>query len=388
MDPERVQGGVEASFSTLVTGLAAQPGLDLHVISFVPGLREPSRRDVGGVSVDYLPTTRRLRSITFHIRERRALSRRLAELRPDLVHAQDAVRHGFICLKAAGTVPVVISIHGIARAELRLVTNPVVRLRMSLADIQMERYCIRTARYLVQPTRYPERYFGDEIRGRIWDVGNPISGTFFDVDPDPEPGRMMYSGAIIPRKRLLDLVEALPTVVAGAPNAALRVIGFSANPDYLERVHQRLRALQLEDRVTFLRGITSDEMLDEYRRASVLVLPSDEETSPMVIGEAMAAGVPVVATRVGGVTSLVDEGRTGHTVEPGDVGALAERICEVLGDPAAARALGNAGREKADKSYRVAAVAGRVRAVYDQAVEDDDGLGIVDALPPSSSPAS
>lgn len=108
----------------------------------------------------------------------------------------------------------------------------------------------------------------------------------------------------------------------------------------------------------------------------------------MVIGEAMAAGVPVVATRVGGVTSLVDEGRTGHTVEPGDVGALAERICEVLGDPAAARALGNAGREKADKSYRVAAVAGRVRAVYDQAVEDDDGLGIVDALPPSSSPAS
>lgn len=177
----------------------------------------------------------------------------------------------------------------------------------------------------------------------------------------------MYVGAVIARKRLLDLVEALPTVAAAIPEARLNVVGFSANPDYLGAVTRRIEELGLDDRISFLRGLSSDEVLEEYRRAAVLVLPSGEETSPMVIGEAMAAGVPVVATRVGGVAHLVDEGETGYIVSPGDVSALADRVTRVLGSADQAGALGRAGHEKADRNYRVEAVAQRVRAVYDQA---------------------
>ena len=78
VDPERVQGGVEASFSTLASGLAAFDDLELHVITFVPGLRNALRADHDGISVDYLPTVRRLRSVTLHMRERHALRRRVA----------------------------------------------------------------------------------------------------------------------------------------------------------------------------------------------------------------------------------------------------------------------------------------------------------------------
>ena len=367
VDVERPQGGVEASFATLVRSLAELPHIDPHVVAFVPGLQEARTSDVGSFQVDYLPTTSRFRSATLHAHERRALGARLPSLRPDMVHAQDALRHGFICLKAVDPrLPLVLSIHGIARAELPFVESRLTRLRMTVADVPLERYCIRNARFLVQPTSYPERYFGEERRGRIWDVGNPIADSFFGVGRKPEPSRLLYVGAVIPRKRLLDLVEALAQVAATHSSVTLRVVGFDANAAYADRVQSRMMELGIGERVVFLRGLTAEDVLDEYARASMLVLPSGEETSPMVIGEAMAAGVPVIATRVGGVSYLVDDGVTGHLVEPGDVAMLADRISALLGDLEQRDAFGAAGRAKADRDFRATAVAARVAAVYDE----------------------
>ena len=212
LDPERVEGGVEAAFSTLLFALAALPDMELHAITFVPGLGEPVRKVVSGVLVRYLPAPRRFRSLRLHARERRSLARALADLRPDVIHAQDALQYGYVCLKTAGRTPVVVSIHGIARASSRLAPSPAVRLRHAIAHTTLERYCIRNARYLMEPTRYPEDYFGDEIRGRVWDIANPIPDEFFAIEPAPERGRVLYAGSVIPRKRLLDLVEAMPTV--------------------------------------------------------------------------------------------------------------------------------------------------------------------------------
>jgi glycosyltransferase involved in cell wall biosynthesis len=368
VDPDRVRGGVEASFATLASALTEFAEVDPRVITFVPGLAETERREVGGVPVTYLPAPRRLRSLTLHLRERRSLRRELAALRPDLVHAQDTLQYGFICLKAVRETPVVLSIHGIARAELRFAPTLVVRLRIALAISALERYCIRHARYLTEPTRYPEEFFGSEIRGRVWDVGNPISDDFFALEPSPEPGRILYAGSFIPRKRVLDLVEAMPHILASMPGATLRAIGGDADPEYARKVRARVQQLGLEGSIQLVHGIAYDKLVDEYRRASVLALPSGEETSPMVIGEAMAAGVPVVATQVGGVRYLVDEGVTGHVIEPGDVVALASRITGILGDPERGAALGAAGRTKADENFRIGSVAARVRAVYEEAL--------------------
>lgn len=84
----------------------------------------------------------------------------------------------------------------------------------------------------------------------------------------------------------------------------------------------------------------------------------------MVIGEAMAVGLPVVATLVGGVPNLIDESRTGFLVDVGDVGALAARISYLLGDGDARRAMGTAAAAEAHRRFRSTAVAARVRDVY------------------------
>jgi alpha-maltose-1-phosphate synthase len=80
----------------------------------------------------------------------------------------------------------------------------------------------------------------------------------------------------------------------------------------------------------------------------------------------MQAGVPVVATRVGGVPDVVDDGATGLLVEPQDPGALAAALVELIEDPKRAAAMGSAGRERQQREFSLEAMAGRVGELYEE----------------------
>jgi glycosyltransferase involved in cell wall biosynthesis len=361
--PGRAIGGVESSFQNLLAGLASLGDLELDVLTFTQPDTPELGGDANGIRVHRLTAPKRFNNLTFYRGSRRALGRALEELRPEIVHAQDALGHGYVCLRTARDAPVVVSVHGIVRETRNSLSSSRDRFQATLAGVAVERYCVRHAGYLLQPTRYPQEYFGAEIGGQIVDVGNAVADALFELEPAPEPGRVLYAGGITRGKRVLDLVEALARV----PGAQLRLAGGAPDPAYAAAVAERIRELQLEGRNALLGQLDTERMLDEYRRAAVLVLPSAQETSPMVIAEAMAAGVPVVATRVGGVPYLVDEGRTGFLVEVGDINALAQRVADLLGDERARRSFAAAARSRAEQ-FRAASVAARVRTVYEEAV--------------------
>ena len=370
VDPTRFGGGVETSFFNLVQGLSTLDDLDTHVVTFVRGERRASRVDTGPVPVHYLPGRERLNNLTFHLSDRHVLRRALDRLAPDVVHAQDALGYGYVCLKVARREPVVVSIHGIVRETRKQLSKRRDRVHVLLAGVGLERYCVRHARYLVQPTSYPQEYFGSEIRGRIVDVGNGIADGFFAAEPAPELGRVLFAGGIADGKRLLDLVEAVAELRSTVASVGLRVAGPASDRSYAARVVARVAELRLENEVTLLGSLSAAQMIEEYRKASLVVLPSAQETSPMVIGEAMAVGVPVVATRVGGVPYLVEEGKTGFLVEVGDIGALATRMSQLLLDEQMRAAFGASARTRALERFRCADVARRVRDVYQQALQE------------------
>jgi glycosyltransferase involved in cell wall biosynthesis len=122
--------------------------------------------------------------------------------------------------------------------------------------------------------------------------------------------------------------------------------------------------LGLEDAVRFLGPVAPEELAGEYARAACLVLVSRQETLPVAVQEAMAVGLPVIASPVGGVPHLVREGETGFLVPHGDPAALAERMVRLLRDGELRRRMGSVGRSVAEERFRLEDVCRRTLDVY------------------------
>jgi glycosyltransferase involved in cell wall biosynthesis len=171
--------------------------------------------------------------------------------------------------------------------------------------------------------------------------------------PDPCTARrgVLFVGRLTPHKGVDRLLQALP------PDALLRVVGSTGHdPRPPERDYPRLLRFLARDRQVDFHGTATDAELPElYRSAEVLALPSVERTCygrtirvsellGLVALEAMASGTPVVASRIGGLPEVVQDGETGFLTPPGDVAALRQRLEQLLGDPHLARRMGDNAR--------------------------------------------
>jgi glycosyltransferase involved in cell wall biosynthesis len=169
----------------------------------------------------------------------------------------------------------------------------------------------------------------------------------FSALPPPDhdtPPRVVCVANLHPRKRLGDLVLALTGIRRELPHAELRFVG-GGNAQEAERLARLARDLDVADAVSFA-GIVQD-VPAELVRARVVALPSSCEGVPTALLEAMAAARPVVATTVGHVASIVDDGVEGFLVEVGDQAALTERLLRLLTTPTLAATMGRAARQRA-----------------------------------------
>jgi len=155
-----------------------------------------------------------------------------------------------------------------------------------------------------------------------------------ELDPPPAPAPWVdgrgpvvgYIGRIEPRKGVIDLVNAAPAIHEAVPNARIIVVGddpYGIDPEYVAAV----RAVGAIEHIPW-----TENAPGVMRHVDVLVAPSHQEPFGTVLSEAMAVGTPVVATRVGGLAEVVEDGVTGVLVEPGQPDALAAGVLRVLAE--------------------------------------------------------
>jgi glycosyltransferase involved in cell wall biosynthesis len=132
-----------------------------------------------------------------------------------------------------------------------------------------------------------------------------------------------------------DLIRALATVRDAGIDFRAYLVGSVTDEAYLQNITQLVRQTQLLEHVCIRPSITDAQLADCYLASDVFVLPSRQETSPLVILEAMYAGLPIVATKVGGIPELVADGVHGYLVESSRPAQLAEKLVSLLRDDVA-----------------------------------------------------
>lgn len=158
------------------------------------------------------------------------------------------------------------------------------------------------------------------------------------------PPRVLYAGLLTPRKGVLDLFQASRDLRARDIDHELCVVG--GTPDEGSSAEQDVRRAAAATKVTMAGSVPSESMADVYRHADVFCLASWWEAMPLTVLEAMASGLPVVATDVGDNSRLVVHGETGLIVPPRDPRALAEALARLLDDAPMRRRFGQAGRAR------------------------------------------
>ncbi len=235
--------------------------------------------------------------------------------------------------------------------------------------LKYDREAIAGVRHVIATSPYVVKEYSGVTDAKFHVIDNCIDPRFFDVANREEAGRILFGGLVYERKNVLGLLEIVRCLAESHPDIRLRIAGKIADRRYFQLCQQFVREHGLEEHVLFLGMTTVEQMMDELSRAMLLVLPSKQETAPLVISEALSAGKPVVASTVGGIPDLVRHGETGFLADWRQTGLLAEYIERILTDAKLRADMGYRAREEALNRFSKEKVAAQTVEVYREALE-------------------
>jgi glycosyltransferase involved in cell wall biosynthesis len=344
-------GGAERHVVDLAVALARE-GYEATVACSIAGeLSEPLEE----ANVPVRPLLDKLVKRRVSVAFARELRRLIKEERFDLVHAHIYASAAAAAIATLGLgVPLVITEHTEAlwqgrrerwtsrriyrRAQHIIAVSSAIRQRLIERDaVPQERITVIHNAVIPAPDAPPSALPDDLREG-------PLVGVVARLQPE---------------KGVADFLKAAARVSAAFPEARFLVAG---DGPLREELFALAEHLGVGERVRFL-GYRADAraligLLD------VLVVPSLTEGAPLIVLEAMAAGIPVVASAVGGIPDQIRHDKEGLLVPAGDPAALGDALLELLQDPARARSLGEAGRLRADSEVSHATMVRRIEAVY------------------------
>jgi glycosyltransferase involved in cell wall biosynthesis len=346
--------------AALLDGLATLPECEVHVLACTHKPLAAPARLAPNIHYHVLPVARWGWMRGAYAGCVLAVRRKLSEIQPFLVHGQGTERYCALAAVYSG-FPNLVTIHGNMRHIAALVKARPCSFYWLTA--RLESLAVRRSRGVICLTNYTRRSV-EPLAQRTWLVPNPVHGSFFDVRPEPSPERaLLCVGNILPWKNQAGLIRALDPV-AGRRDFKLVFLGKTTVGDaYTQEFDGLVRSRPWCQHVGNLKR---EELQAELGKATALVIPSLEDNCPMVVLEAMAAGLPVVASRLGGLPDLVEEGRTGFLFDPLDAAGLGHGVEQILGDRSRALEMGRRGRTAALDRFHPRVVARRHLEIYQE----------------------
>lgn len=333
-------------------------GISVHRFRYGPDEKEnvAYRGDLdrwsGSSAVSVGATLRFLRAF------KRAAAREIGQLRPAVVHAHWWIPAGWMVRKPARAAGVkfVLTSHG---TDIRMLDRQ-----------RWLRFFARRAYHAAHEISTVSTWLKHELCRWFPDLAPRISVIPMPVDPGPfKPGKspeneipiVLSVARFTQQKRLFDLMDAAEILKSRGRPLRFRFIG---EGPLKKELHDRKFVKGLADEVTLVPTMSAPELADEYRRADMVVLCSENEGFGMTLVEAQLCGKPVIGTRSGGITDIIEEGQNGLLVNPGKPKELADAIEYLLVDTQERQRLAESGLQSAQNRFDPAGVARRFIELY------------------------
>jgi glycosyltransferase involved in cell wall biosynthesis len=359
-DSEHPKGGIESVTVVLAKALAQLGDLDVHVVTLERERTRVAVESNDAVTVHRLPRPRwpEILDITMGPGRKRLVDY-ISDMKPDVLHTHET--YG-LCL-GGFRIPHVFTVHGFDHANLLADSARLATIRSWLWK-RVERWGLSTQRHIISITPYVRGMIEPQTQANIYDIDNPVDERYFNSARRPEPRRVLCVGWINERKNTLGSVEAFGRIAGHFAGAKLVIAGQARESEYFRRVQHSIEKHGIADQVEMPGHVNHVQLEQELAKASVFLLPSRQENAPMAIAEAMAAGIPVIASNRCGMPYMVKEGQTGFLINPESTEQIADRLARLMISQELCQQMGQAGQRVAMERFHPRAVAERTRAVY------------------------
>ena len=362
-----IHGGVEASVYGLVQELAKSHSVDVFDVPRIGGMDRVER--YGNL------TTHRYTNPGTHNKD---AVQRLSEMVRDIVALGSDVCHihgtnafckeMYFALQRHG-IKTIVTVHGLLREEKKqaLMRKPSMKaIYQYIVQSRDERELLEVAPRIIVDTAYVEdklRAYGLKHSPDMHVIPQGIDETFYSINCNPDSKVILCVGAIGPRKGHIYTVEMFNRLRAKGIDAKLRIIGSLADNTYYALLQQKITDSPYASDISLEANLPREELLKAYASAKLFVLHSREESQGIVFAEAMATGLPVVATNVGGIPYVVSDGQSGLLCPYADVDTMAEMAAKLMTDDALWNQYSAAAREIA-RNYSWTDIANKIVELY------------------------
>lgn len=331
-DPiEKIQGGIQSAVLNLLRGFATQP-VDVLLVSISSSkIASYKIKMSANVTVQYIPEGPASLSFVNYLFSCPGKIRKIVkEFRPDVIHFEEGMNFLLLRMFIGQYNKHVLTIHGITFAEARLKKHFLQRMKWYQNGIVE---WLLLPKHIIHISKYSRQIFlaANKLISPV--IFNAVSGRFFDIEKKRETSnQLLFVGAVNNRKNILSLIEVMKALQSEGKNYNLKIVGdFDPTEKYREEVLSFIQQNGLQQSIQFLGWKSQSELEGIYKDIDIVVLPSLQETLPVVIAEAMAAGRVMVSTTVGGIPEMITNNESGFTYSPADPAAL-QHILAMLYD--------------------------------------------------------
>lgn len=358
--------GVEMQIKKLTKYLSLRGDVEPHVITFGDENEEIKKGDLNihviKKIIKRLPSSLLIFQVLF-------LKRKIIEINPDIVHSLGShMPYSTVAALVRNKYPTLLTVYGIGSIEIEF-KKGIDFIFSRLIALPHTKYVLSKVPNIIAVSLHVKNLINDVTKSRIYVIPNGIDfEDIRNVQPhkSTEYPYILYIGGLYKIKGIDILLNAVPKIREKISNPHIYIAGSGPEEGNLKKL---VKELNIEESVKFLGFISEEDKFKFYLSSKIAVVPSRWDSLPTTLLEAMACGRSIIASNVGGILEVIEDGENGLLFESGNVEDLADKIIMLLKDEELREEMGKAAKEKA-KSYDWKKIAERTVEIYKEVIAD------------------